>query len=216
MTKAMGRLAILVLLLVASVVIIRAQKGDFLTEEEEDKLREAQDPSERIEVYAALAQTRLDRIDEFRQRPADPKYDTGAYLDQLVGQYIVLTDELKNWVQVQYDRQGDMRRGLRKLLELGPKQLEMLRRIQQTPGPYAAEYGKSLRDAIDDLTDTLDGATKALAEQQKKYGELKREEKAAAQAAKVREKEEKKRAKEEQKLRKRQHKRGVPADTERD
>jgi peptidoglycan hydrolase CwlO-like protein len=214
--KRMSRLVALLLLLITTATIVTAQKGDFLTDEEEDKLRETQDPSARIETYLDFAQARLERIDEFRQRPADPKYDNGAYLDGLVGQYIALTDELKKWIQDQYDRQGDMRRGLKKLLESGPKQLEELRRIQQSPDRYFNDYAKSLRDAIDDLNDAIDGATKALADQIKKFGEMKREAKAEAQATKLREKEEKKQTKEEKKLRKRKPKRGVPADTDQD
>jgi hypothetical protein len=212
-----SRLALLALLgLGALAMIVRAQTGDFLTDEEENRLRIAQDPSERIGVYLALAQARLERIDDFRQKPMDPKYDNGAYLDRLLGQYIALTDELKNWIQDQYDRQADMRRGLRKLLESGPKQLEELRRIQQSPDAYAADYSRSLRDAIDDLADTLDGGTKALEAQEKRLGELKREEAATARENKERNKEEKKQAKKEKKLRKRHERGGVPGDTDQD
>jgi uncharacterized phage infection (PIP) family protein YhgE len=196
-------------------MIVRAQTGDFLTPQEEDRLRAAQSPSDRIEVYLDLAQARLEHIEDFRRKPMDPKYDNGAYLDQLLGQYIELTEELKNWIQDQYDRQADMRRGLRKLLETGPRQLEELHRIKQSPDAYAAAYGKSLREATDDLTDALDGAAKALGDQEKKFGELKREEKAAARTAKERAKEAKKQAEEEKKLRKKQQKKqGVPGDSD--
>jgi hypothetical protein len=212
----MRHLPVVMLLVLNLGVLVRGQTGDFLSEEEEDKLREAQDPSERIEVYLSLSQARLTRIEDFRDKPQDPTYDTGAYLDRVMGQYISLTDELKNWIEDQYERQGDMRRGLHKLLEIGPKQLEELRHMQQTPDPYIADYRKSLGDAIDDLTDALDGGTKALADQQKRFGDLKREEKADSRAAKEREKEEKKRTKEEKKLRKREHKKGVPAEIDQD
>ena len=194
---------------------LRAQgKGDFLTEEEEDKVREAQDPSDRIKLYLEIEQIRLDRFETFRANPAESKYDNGGFLDHLLGQYVSVTDELKNWIEDQYDRNGDMRAGLHALLDAGPKQLEQLRRIQQTPDAYAADYKISLKDAIDDLTDTLDGGTKALADQEKKFGAMKREEKEEAQAAKVREKEEKKRTKEEKKIRKKEKKSGVPTDAD--
>jgi hypothetical protein len=202
--------ASMLLLMVALGVTPGAQKGDYLSDEEADKLREAQDPSQRIEVYLSLGQVRLDRIENFRNKPPDPDYDIAGYLDKQFDQYIRITDELKNWMQDQYDRRGDMRSGLKKFLELGPKQLEQLRRIQQTPDPYTADYRKSLSDAVDDFNDALDGATKALSGQSKLFGELKREEKADALAAKDREKEEKKRAKEEKKLRKKEHRKGVP------
>jgi uncharacterized phage infection (PIP) family protein YhgE len=175
-----------------------------------DQIREAQDPSERMGLYLSFAQVRLERIDDYRNRPPDPNYDIASYLDQQIDQYIRITDELKNWVQEQYDHHNDMRAGLKKFLEVGPHQLEQLRHIEQTPDPYIADYRKSLNEAIDDFTDAIDGATKALSDQSKQFGELKREEKADAQAAKEREKEEKKRAKDEKKLRKKEHQKGIP------
>jgi hypothetical protein len=193
-----------------------AKGQDILSDEEDEKIREAQDPSDRIQVYIEFAQARLDRVDEFRQKPADAQLDIGAFLGKMMDQYITLTDEMKNWIQDQYDRQGDMRRGLRKLLEAGPRQIEELRRIQESPGPYAADYRKSLGEAMDDLSDALDGAAKALQAQEKKFGELKKQEKADARTAKEREKEEKKRAKEEKKLRKRELKHRVPSEEDED
>jgi len=201
--------------LAAPAMTALAQKPDYISDEEEDKIREAQEPSERIEVYLTLAQSRLDRIEGFRSKPMDPQYDNGAYIDHLLDEYISLTDDLKNWIQDQYDRRGDMRKGLRKVLEMGPKQLNDLRRIQASPDTYAADYVKSLGDAKDDLTDALDGATKALAEQVKIFGELK-DEKAEAQSEKDRMKEEKKRLKEEEKLRRKERKQAPPSDKDED
>jgi hypothetical protein len=212
--------AILVLALLmplaAPAMTAQAQKPDYISDEEEDKIREAQEPSERIELYLTLAQSRLDRIEGFRSKPMDPQYDNGAYIDHLLDEYISLTDELKNWIQTQYEHRSDMRKGLRKVLEIGPKQLTDLQRIQASPDAYAADYVKSLGDAKDDLTDALDGATKALAGQVKLLGELKSDEKADARAEKERIKEEKKRSKEEQKLRKKEQKQAQPADNDQD
>jgi uncharacterized phage infection (PIP) family protein YhgE len=205
-----SRTASILLLLPALGMTLGAQKGDFLSEDEVDQIRETQDPSQRLELYLSFAQVRLERIDDYRTRAPDPDYDIASYLDQQIDQYIRITDELKNWVQEQYDHHADMRAGLEKFLEVGPHQLEQLRHIEQTPGPYLADYRKSLSDAIDDFTDAVDGATKALSDQSKQFGELKREEKAEAQAAKEREKEEKKRAKDEKKLRKKEHEKGIP------
>ena len=192
-----------------------AQKPDYISDEEEDKIRKAQEPSERIEVYLTLAQSRLDRIEKLRSKPMDPQYDNGAYIGHLLDEFISLTNDLKNWIQDRYDRRVDMRKGLRKVLEMGPKQLNDLRQIQESPDAYAADYAKSLRDAKDDFTDTLDGATKSLGDQVKIFGELKSE-KAEAQSEKERLKEGKKRTKEEEKLRKKQRKEAPPADHDED
>lgn len=198
------------LLATAPATTALAQKPDYVSDAEEEKIRDAQEPSARIEVYLVFTQSRLDRIASFRSKPMDPQYDNGAYIDHLLDEYISLTDDLKNWIQDQYDHRGDMRRGLRKALEMGPKQLEDLRRIQDSPDAYAADYAKSLRDARDDFTDTLDGATKALGDQIKTFGEIRENEKEDAKAQKERTKEEKKQSKEEEKLRKKQQKQNPP------
>jgi septal ring factor EnvC (AmiA/AmiB activator) len=192
------------------------QKADYLTEEEHDKLREAQEPSQRIGLYLDFAQARLDRFEGFRSRRTDPQYDNGSYLDSILAQYISLTDELKNWIDYEYERQGDMRHGLSVLLERGPRQLEVLRHIQQTPDTYTNNYSNALRDALDDLKDALDGATKALADQQKTFVDAKREQRAEKRTSKERAKEEKKRTKEEKKLQKQERKRRGPVEPHED
>lgn len=196
--------------LLPTLVRAQAQKTDVLSEDEEDKLRETQDPSDRIGLYLDFIQDRLVRFDDYRSRPVDPRYDTAAYLEKQLDQCIDLNDELKNWIEYQFQRQSDMRKGLRKLLDMVPKQLEELRHAQEAGDSYAPALKSTLRDAVDDFSDTVDGATKVLSEQEKILGQLKREAKEDAQASKQRAKEEKKRNKEEQKLRKHERKKGGP------
>jgi hypothetical protein len=75
-----------------------AEQGDFLTEEEADQLRDAQDPSQRIEKYMAFSQVRLERFDDYRNRPPNPDYDVPGYLETQLDQYIRITDALKDWI----------------------------------------------------------------------------------------------------------------------
>ena len=210
-----GRTAALALvLLLAPNPWLRAQTGATLSEAEETRVREAQDPGERIVVYLDFLQARLDRFEAYRKKPASGPYDYGAYLDDVLLEYLALNDELKNWIQYQYRENRDMRRGLRALLERGPQQLVALRQIQQSPDAHAPRYADSLRDSIDQLSDTLDGATRALADQEKKFAQMKLDEKAELKMAKERAKEEAKRAKQEKKLRKRLGKGKVPGESD--
>jgi hypothetical protein len=210
-----GRTAALALvLLLAPNPWLRAQTGATLSEAEETRVREAQDPGERIVVYLDFLQARLDRFEAYRKKPASGPYDYGAYLDDVLLEYLALNDELKNWIQYQYRENRDMRRGLRALLERGPQQLVALRQIQQSPDAHAPRYADSLRDSIDQLSDTLDGATRALADQEKKFAQMKLDEKAELRMAKERAKEEAKRAKQEKKLRKRLGKGKVPGESD--
>jgi hypothetical protein len=200
--------------LIAPVILARAQKGDFLTGEEEDKLRGAQDPSGRIEAYLDLVQLRLDRLDKYRREPKNSEYDVEPFLNKQLDEYLSLNGELRNWIEEQAERHGDMRKGLRKLLEIYAKQLEQLRGIQQAPGIYASAYASSLQDAMTDASDLLDGATRALSDQQKQFADSKEQDRAATRLSKERLKEEEKRTKEEKKLRKQQEHKNAPPDAD--
>ncbi|MBI4166552.1 MAG: hypothetical protein HY508_12535 [Acidobacteria bacterium] len=202
--------------LFAMVIIVppcAAQKRATLNQLEDDRVREAHDPSERIVVYMDLMDIRLARFDEARHQPVDPKYDQASFLRDLLGEYIALNDELKSWIEDHYERTEDMRGGLRKLIERAPRQLVILRGIQQESGPHSESYRETLRDAIDQLRDAIDGATVALEQQTKKLGELKKQEKEEERLAKERAKEEARRTKQEKKERTRQDKKKtVPGD----
>lgn len=187
----------------------RAQNPDFLTSAEVNKLRDAQDPSERIKVYLSFQLDRLNRIEAAGETNGDAQDKVGDLLDQ----YISIDNELKDWIQYQYDHEGDMRKGLRALLDEGPKQLEILRHLQDSTGTEAKDYASSLRDAIADMNDTLDGATQALAVQQKKFPEMAEGAKADARATKKERKEQEKLNKKEREMRDKHRKNENPDDS---
>jgi hypothetical protein len=192
-------LAILLALVPHTVL---AQDHDALTSAEVDKLRDAQDPSERIKVYLSFQQDRLGRM----VAASDSNGDSQDSVDDLLNQYISIDNELKDWIQYQFDHDGDMRKGLRELLDTGPKQLEMLKHMQGSPGTGASSYSSSLRDAIADMNDTLDGATQALAAQQKKFPEMVENAKAETHELKKERKEQEKLNKKEREMRNRHRK----------
>jgi len=198
----------------ARALQLPAEDPASLTQEEEDKVRDAQDPSDRIGIYLELAGARLERFNTMRATPPDPSDPTyrGETLSRLLSQYIALDDELKNWIEDQYNTDHDMRKGLRNLINLAPQQLALLTQANQAPDRFGADYHQELADAVTDMNDTLNGATRALADQEKKYGALKREEQQDAKAAKVAAQEEKKQEKAERKLRKKEKQQGVPED----
>lgn len=198
------RISVVVIVLCSLPAVLCAQQRAALSSAEVAKLRDTQDPSERIKVYLDLMQQRLTMFEVNRSRPVDPQVLMGKYLNEVIGQYVDLDDELKDWIQFQYNRDGDMRSGLHSLLDRAPHQLEELKHAQQTPDPYTAKYRDELANAVADLEDTLNGAGTALSSQEKKLGELKQQEKLARKASKAEVKQEKKQIKKEEKLRKRE------------
>lgn len=190
----------LAIFLVLVPLCAHASDKHYLTSAEVEKLRNAQNPSERIKVYLSFEKDRLDHME------AVGLSNRAAVFRELLNQYISIDNEMKDWIQYQYDRDGDMRKGLRSLLDQGPKQLEMLHHFQHAAGPDAKGYSRVLRDAIADMDDTLNGATEALAAQNKKFPAMKENAKAEARALKKEQKEQRKLNKKERKLRNRHHK----------
>lgn len=195
-------------IVLGGALILGAQSKARLSPAEVEKLRDTQDPSDRIKLYLELMQTRLSAFSELRAEPNAPPAKMGTTLNSALNQYISLDDEMKNWIQYQYNREGDMRKGLHALLDEAPKQLAILRQAKQSPARYTdpAAYSTSIDNAIADLQDTLDGATNALSTQEKKLGQYQEQAKQTVSASKNAIKEEKKRIKEEEKLRKKEKK----------
>lgn len=193
--------------------LARAQHRAHLTSSEREKLRDAQNPSKRIEVYLSLAQQKLDQAQQPGRAPGSAR---------LLNDYISITDEMKHWIQYQYDHRGDMRAGLKNLVEQGPQQIEQLRHLQASTPASARNVRRALREAIADMTDGVDGGAKALSDQEKVFGKLKQERKLEAREIKARRKEAEKEQKRERKLLKRLRKKhptgepngnGDPGDT---
>lgn len=187
----------LAVLIVLAPVCAHAKDKHYLTSAEVKKLRNAQDPSERIKVYLSFERDRLGQMEVAGQSNGDVRVG----FNELLNQYISIDNEMKDWIQYQYDHDGDMRKGLRSLLSQGPKQLEALRHFQREGGPEAKKNARILKDAIADMNDTLNGATEALAAQEKKFPAMKENAKVEAHALKKEQKEQKKLNKKERKLR---------------
>ena len=142
-----------------------------LSPAEVDQLQKAQDPGKRIAVYLELAAARVDKFEEFRPPSGRAASDHGPYLNSLLNSYVACIDELKVWMEYQYDRDGDMRKGLRYLLKQGPVHLERLRRARRFQDKLTAYYSQTLEYAIENMEDALDGGALAFGEQQKKFRE---------------------------------------------
>ena len=151
---------------------------------EEDRLRAAQDPGARIAVYLELGATRIDKFEEFRPPSGRAPSEQGPYLNSLLNTYIACIDELKKWMEYQYDRDGDMRKGLRVLLKQGPLHLERLRRARRVQDQLTPYYEQTLEYAIENMEDTLDGGALAFGEQEKNSRERQKAEEEEKKQAK--------------------------------
>src|SRR2546428_843839 len=77
-------LALSMLAAFVAPVAAHPQKHATLSDEEENKLRDAQDPGERIGIYLELEQVRLSKFESGRAAANDPKYDYESYFSALL------------------------------------------------------------------------------------------------------------------------------------
>ncbi|MCZ6515803.1 MAG: hypothetical protein O6850_08060 [Acidobacteria bacterium] len=149
-----------------------------LSEAEVELVRGAQDPGDRIIVFVQIAGARLDKFEEFQKETGRRNPGKGYYLDSMLEKYIAVYDEMKDWIEYQYDKGRDMRRGLRRLLKDGPVQLERLSRAQEHQDEYSIDYAENVQYAMETLQDTLEGGTVAFREQEEEFRAKEEEEKA--------------------------------------
>jgi len=136
------------------------ERTDYLTETEADKIRDADNPSDRIKLYVSFADDRLKKFQyELTRTTAERR--RSEILNGLMNAYAGCLDDATDQIDDAKQKQVDIHSAL-KLLESKSKEfLEALQKIQQNGGPDFGSYKDSLSDAIDDTKDTISATQKA-------------------------------------------------------
>lgn len=144
-----------------------AARRDPLSTEEADKLRDsAQEPGKRIPLFAEFARTRLSMVEQLR---SDPRFagDRARRIHDLLEDFTAIIDELGDNVASYDDRDMDLRKPLKKVIEaltefqVKLRTIHELRADQQFSAEFR-EYSFPLETAIDAVNANLDDARKTL------------------------------------------------------
>lgn len=153
--------AIIVILLIAALspllgarsATAQRQRPDYLSDEEADKIRDADTPSQRIKLYVSFAEDRLKKFDYELNRKV-PEARRSEVLNSLLNGYSGCVDDGSDQIDVAKEKQEDIHDAL-KLMETKYKtfldQLEMY----DKGGPEIDTYRDTLEDAIDGTKDAL-------------------------------------------------------------
>lgn len=126
---------------------------DYLSDDEADKIRDALTPDERIKLYIAFAEDRLNKF-EYELKRAVPERRRSEILNGLLNGYAGCIDDGADQIQVAKDKQMDIRDGL-KLMDTKEKEfLEALQKYDKD-GPDLDDYRDTLEDAIDGTKDAI-------------------------------------------------------------
>jgi hypothetical protein len=130
------------------------EKKDYLTEEEADKIRDADSPSERIKLYIAFAEDRLTKF-QYELTRQNPDRRKDEMLNGLMNAYAGCMDDASDQIDVAKQKQVDIHAALKIMAGKGKGFLEILQKLDKGSGPDFESYKETLEDAIEGTTDAL-------------------------------------------------------------
>ena len=143
------------------------QQPDFLSPGEAEKIRDAQDPNERIKLFLDFAEDRLKKL-QYELKLATPQVHKRELLNGLLNEYSGCIDEAADRVQQGQQKGVQIRPAIMDMEKRAKAYLETLKTIEGANGPELASYKESLDDAIAGTQDALNEAIKA----SKEYGSV--------------------------------------------
>jgi len=170
-TRAIGRaivclcvaavLAAIIIPLFAQRALARPlpQKKDYLSDDEADKIRDADTPSLRMNLYISFADDRLKKFQYELNRTAQERNRT-EILDSLMNGYAGCMDDAADQIDVAQEKQLDIHAALKLMQTKGKEFLDILQKIDKD-GPDLDSYRDTLEDAIEGTKDALSDANDA-------------------------------------------------------
>ena len=144
--------ALLVLLIsISTSAPSAAAQDDFLTPDEVDAVRDAQEPEQRIPLYLEIAQLRLGSI---RAAIASVKSGTGRTAQKKMGEYTEVLEALETAISDARERRSPFPKAMELLKKQLPEARQFLESLDNESSPLYADYRFTLEEAVD-ITDEL-------------------------------------------------------------
>ncbi|HLJ45832.1 MAG TPA: hypothetical protein VKU01_07490 [Bryobacteraceae bacterium] len=148
---------IVVALLFASVAF--AQDRDFLTADEIDQVREAQDPNDRLQLYIKFAQERLGMLEQMLSKE---KAGRSALIHDTLEDYSKIIEAIDTVADDALKRKISLDKGMTAVASAEKAMLARLQKIQESAPKDMARYDFVLKNAIDTTQDSADLSTEDL------------------------------------------------------
>jgi hypothetical protein len=138
--------------ILAGVVPALAQK-DFLTEDEIEKVREAQLPNDRLKLYAVFARQRLDQLQRLLDKE---KKGRSGEARELLENYSSIIDAIDTVSDDALKRGVDIGEGTVAVTTSEKRFLAQLQKIQDKHPPDLDLYDVALKEAMASTSDSMD------------------------------------------------------------
>ncbi|MCU1327143.1 MAG: hypothetical protein JWN34_2513 [Bryobacterales bacterium] len=158
----MKRIVSFILIALSAVSIVLAQK-EFLTSDEIERVREAQDPNLRLKTYLAFARLRMDQLKQVTEKERKGR---SIQVRDILDQYTSILDAIDTVSDDALKRKVDIAEGADAVVGAERSFLGTLKKIQTSRPSDLDMYEISLKEAIAITEDSLGTAEQDLTRRQ--------------------------------------------------
>ncbi len=136
-----------------AVVCLAQEDRDFLTPDEVQQIREAQEPNDRLALYIHFAKQRIDLVENYL---AKEKPGRSIFIHNTLEDYSHIIEAIDTVSDDALRRHKDIEKGLLAVLNSEKEFLEKLNKIQDSSPKDFERYKFVLTEAIDTTSDSRD------------------------------------------------------------